>query len=380
MIDPENQDELKGEIATRIISDSYILDDLRQKIRPLLHQVRQIQQRTTTSISLVGTDGGNNKVEYDPFLVQLVRVVDSSNNQYCLEVISPSTNIKEQSMRQFNSVEGPSALGKLMSFLGARDLVDLSQMIVIDENGLAVSPSWVQVYRHLVEWAILFDVIRNKDFGTDTLIVFDGLLRSKSFRGRLFEDLIKAIWDSIQERKRKQKRNIYLVGLAKHTSVLSRYRLAMSLEGVLSTNFPSYVEIPRTIEAEVYKWDEYSRGIGDQSGEGNKFVGGKMFFAKFGGGRYDPIWPVDVLEYQLPDADKIFGYLLADAIHGFPIPFYPLCLQKAHENAALVDFDYLIMQDFIMDAIRSHLGMQGHVLDVSRIQETDVASRRYGDD
>ena len=36
----------------------------------------RIQPRTTTSISLVGTDGGNNKIQYDPFLIQLIRVVE----------------------------------------------------------------------------------------------------------------------------------------------------------------------------------------------------------------------------------------------------------------------------------------------------------------
>ena len=69
--------------------------------------------------------------------------------------------------------------------------------------------------------------------------------------------------------------------------------------------------------------------------------------------------------------------LLADAENGFPVPFYPLCLQKAHENAALVDFDFDILQDEIFDGIRNLLGSDGQVLDVVRFQDKDPAQKRY---
>ena len=41
------------------------------------------------------------------------------------------------------------------------------------------SSSLVQVYRALIEWAGVFSILRDKDFGTDTIIVSDRLLRSK---------------------------------------------------------------------------------------------------------------------------------------------------------------------------------------------------------
>src|SRR5882724_1845025 len=150
MIEPESHEKLRREISELITADRALLDGLRAEIRPLRAQVTRIQPRATTSISLVGTDGGNNQIQFDPFLVQLVRVVDSSNNEYCLEVVSPTTSVTALSARQFNPDGTPrTALGKMMNYLGVRSLTQLSSMIRTNDSDRPVSPSWVQVYREL---------------------------------------------------------------------------------------------------------------------------------------------------------------------------------------------------------------------------------------
>jgi hypothetical protein len=88
MIDPQSHEELKSAIDERIQADKGILVGLRDEARRLRSNVRRIQPRTTTSISLVATDGGNNTLQFDPFLIQLIRVVDSSNNEYCLDAVT----------------------------------------------------------------------------------------------------------------------------------------------------------------------------------------------------------------------------------------------------------------------------------------------------
>jgi hypothetical protein len=234
------------------------------------------------------------------------------------------------------------------------------------------------VYRELVEWAVLLSLVRNLQYGTNTLIVFDGLLRSKVFAGDLFARYLQLLEASIEEQGRQRNRKIYLVGLAKHSKVLSRYRLAMFLERVLTTEYPAYVEVPREIEERAYIWSEYARGDDRPiDGEINKFVGGKMFFVKFGRSPADPTWPVDIFSPQSSQAAAILGYLLADAENGFPVPFYPLCLQRAHTNAALVEFDFDVYQDYVFDGIRRMLGSDGSSLDVFRLQEADPSEARY---
>lgn len=380
MIDPASQALLKEAIENCISTDRSILDTLRNEIRPLKHHTRRIQPRSTTSISLVGTDGGNNQLQFDPFLIQLVRVVDSSNNEYCLEAVSPTTPIQKLNERQFSTNGSPcTALGEMMQFLGIDSLTALSPMIRSTDRGAPVSPSWVQVYRELVEWAILFSILK-KDFGTDTLIVCDGLLRSKVFAQDLFQRLLQGMKERIDAQMSRTRRKVYLAGVAKHSKVLSRYRLTMALEGVLQTEYPAYVEVPRDVEERAYVWSEFARGD-DRAGEGgeiNKYVGGKMFLVKFGSHQRDPVWPVDIFVPQSGEAQVILGSMLADTINGFPVAHYPRCLQKAHENAALVDFDFDILQDFIYEGVRLSLGRDASTLDAFQLQDPDPSQRRYG--
>ena len=89
------------------------------------------------------------------------------------------------------------------------------------------------------------------------------------------------------------------------------------------------------------------------------------------------MWPIDIFLFQSNDHATIFGYLLNDAREGFPVPLYPRSLQKAHENAALVDFDMDLLQDMIFSGLRTTLGKEAPALDVFRLQDTDPASRRY---
>jgi hypothetical protein len=137
---------------------------------------RRIQARNTTAVSLVGTDGGNNRLQYDPFLVQLVRVVDSINNEYCLEAITPTLPVDQLSRKQFDSAGAAgTALGRLMEILGVERLDQLSRFIEMNADGTATTSAWVREHRRLVGRAILFALIRDRTFATDILIVVDGL-------------------------------------------------------------------------------------------------------------------------------------------------------------------------------------------------------------
>lgn len=362
MFDPENLPEIKQSVKARAQADRRLLDELREEARSFVGDVRVIKPRSTTAVSLVASDGGNNRLAFDPFYVQLVRVVDSYGKQLCLEAVSPTTDTDELSRAQFDATGNPrTALGRMMSDLGTETLHKLSHMIpegkLVRETPFKVNSSWVLVYRDLCEWAVLYERICYHTFATDTLIVRDGQLRSKLFRGELFIRWRERVEEAIARIHKQDKRRVLLVGLAKHSKVLTRYQLAMAIENVFPAGEARYVRVPRDLEAKAYVWPEYARGEEEAQagGEAPKFVIGDMYLVRFGARIGDPIWAVDIFTPQSGQVPEIFGYMLADAINGFPVPFYPRCLQKAHEHAEVVDFDLEILQDEIFLAIRNLL-------------------------
>lgn len=382
MFDPDTLPVLQKAIRERTEADRRLLDELRDEVRPLASSVRTIKRRGTTSVSLVASDGGNNKLVFDPFTVQLVRVVDSYGKELFFDVISPTTDTDKLSASQFNSDGTPkTALGRMMKDLGVKTLTELSHMIPDGEKTRKephkVSPSWVLVYRDLCEWAVLYDRICYHQFATDTLIVRDGLLRSKLFRDKLFVDYRKRLEEAIGRIREKDRRWVYLVGIAKHSTVLTRYQLAMTIEKVMPPGEARYVKIPRELEKKAYVWPEHARGpeAEGEEGEAPKFVVGDMYFVRFGKAKGDPVWAVDIFSCQSNKHSEVFGYLLADAIDGFPVPFYPRCLQRAHEHAQVVDFDLTILQDEVFKAVRG-LVPDGSVLDEFQLN-VDASARRY---
>jgi len=386
MFDPAEIPELKKAIRDRAQADRRLLDDLRGEVRSISGEVRSIRPRSTTAVSLVASDGGNNKLVFDPFYVQLVRVVDSYGKQLCLDAISPTTDTDELSKAQFDSSGQPvTGLGRMIKDLNVDPptLNALSHMIpsgrMMREEPGRVSPSGVLVYRDICEWAVLFDRICHYAFATDTLIVRDGLLRSKLFRGELFVEWRKKVEEAIDRIQRTDRRRVYLVGVAKHSKVLSRYQLAMAIENVMPPGDARYVRIPRALEAKAYVWPEYARGAEVEAGGGEapKFVAGDMYIVRFGPRSGDPVWAVDLFSPQTSKSAELFGYLLSDAIDGFPVPFYPRCLQQAHEHAEVVGFDLDILQDQIFESVRECLPSgKREILDGFRLNP-DPSGRRY---
>jgi hypothetical protein len=383
MFDAESLARVRTAIRDQTKTDAPLLEALRADIRTLKPDVQTIRARSTTAVSLVASDGGNNKLAFDPFLVQLVRVVDSYGKEAFFGAISPTTDPDLLSAAQFAADGTPSsAVGRLIADLGLASLGQLSPMIprgsVVRDTPADVSRGWPVWYRDICEWAVLYDRICHHNFATDTLIVRDGLLRAKIFNGALFVTMGNLMETAIDRIAVEDRRHVFLVGLAKHSQVLARYRLAIALEGLFPPGEPRFVEIPREIEAKVYRWSEYARGPEAAGvGEEAKFVIGKMYFARFGTRTSDPIWAIDLFVPQRAAAQEVFGYLLADAIDGFPVPYYPRCLQRAHEHAQVVDFDLEILQNEVMGAIRENLSRDDQdVVDAMRLAP-DVAARRY---
>lgn len=362
MFDPEEVAELRRAIGERVAADRRLFDDVRADVQTLKRAIRAVKPRSVTAVSLVASDGGNNAVDFDPFHLQVVRIVDSYGKKLLTEVVSAGTDPEELGKAQFHADGRPrTALGVMMRDLGVSTLNELSPMIPSSEDfrrgDREISPSWVLVFRELAEWAVLYNLICHSEFGSDTLIVRDGLLRAKIFSGGLlmkWRDNVKA---AIAKAAAESHRDIFLVGIAKRSNVIDRYNLAIAAEKLFPAGEAYYVRVPREMEAKAYQWPEWARGVETEGsgGEGPKFNIGDLYLVRFGARLGDPIWAVDLFSDQSDKASIIFGYLLADALDGFPVPYYPRCLQRAHEHAQLGGFDFDLLQEGVFESIRALL-------------------------
>lgn len=390
MFDPEEIPQLKQAIRECATTDKKLLDDLRSEANLMRPNVRIIKPRSITTFSLVATDGTNNKLVYNPFYFQLIRIVDSNGKNLCLDTITPTTDTDFLSQKQFDARGNPkTALGVLMKDLNCKTLNDLSPMIPsgkkMREAPNEVSKSWVLTYKDLCEWGVLYDTICYHGFTNNTVVLKDGLLRSKIFKydatnkRPLFIEMMQKITAAIDEAYKKRRIKIYFVGLAKHSQVLSRYSLAMQLQDIFPAGEPRYAKVPEEMEKNSYVWKEYMGGQDedDEHGEINKFSMGSLYLARFGKKSGDPIWALDLLNSQTTAEAEIFGYLYMDTLDGFPIAHYPACLQRALEYAQVIDFDLDILQDEVVKAVKELLPTdKKEIIDYQTFSNNSIINRQ----
>jgi hypothetical protein len=373
MFDPDQLPDLQRLVREATHGDANLLDDVLRQVM-LLRPVKTIQPRNTNSVSLVASDGGNNRLVFNPFSLMVVRVVDTYGVEQFLDVISPYTDTVALGQRH---LDRSTPLGKMMRALGVSSLAELSPMI----PEVRKSAGWPLVYRDLCEWAVLYDLICNSTWGSDTLIIRDGLLRTKIFAKDKFMVLYRELRKSMECTKRERRRHIFLVGIAKHSRVIERYRLAMAIANVFPPGHPCYVAVPDKLQGEVYDtWPEYIRSPDDYSAgrEDPKFNMGAMHLVRFGKMSADPVWTVDLLQFQADNAQQILGSLVSDAEQGFPVPCYPHCLQEADRHAQVVDLDLAILQRALEDAVREQIPAERRpVFDAQVLSLADPAAVRY---
>lgn len=353
-----NFEEIKKRVFDAYKNEEPVIHEFREFARRLKNDVKPIRPYSVNAVSFVSSDGGDNRLYFNPATVELVRVVDSLGNQCALDAIASNSKASELNTR----VETTSPLlvvplRKLCQDLNT-NVVGLSYLLKgLGEPGKSTGA--VRIYRDIVEWAVLYDLMKYRVWGSDTIIVREGMLRTKSFKRKIFPQLDQLIRGAYQEHKKKNI-TVSMVGVAKQSAVLSRLSVALELEETLHKPYPCYVRVPEDIEAKCYNFDKTwldTLETSEPNEDGTYLYQsiGKLFLVKFGNRPFDPVWPVDIAEWQLPEADKIIGQLTRDAQPGFPIPDFPMCVQKAHDFAKVNGLEVDILQDILFEGITQNL-------------------------
>lgn len=352
--------ELRAKVAAAYQADDPLLQKFRGYARRLKEKTKPLRPYSVNAISFVSADGGDNRLTFNPAIVELVRVVDSRGNQCALDALASTSTLRELEER---ATPGTSKvvlpLQRLCSDLGL-GIGALSYLL----SGMGTpgkSTGAMRCYRDIVEWAVLYDLVTNPSlrWGGDTILVRDGLLRTKSFKREVFPKIDEKLQAGIAAHAGKNV-SLSLVGVAKQSAVLGRLAVALELEGTFHRDYPCYVRVDEDIEADCYNFDRtwldtFETSEPDDEGRRLYQALGKMFLAKFGDRPLDPVWPVDIAEWQITSADKVLGQLTVDAQQGFPIPDYPMCIQRAHNFAKLTGIEVEVLQDLLVEGMSQGL-------------------------
>ncbi len=376
-------DGLRAKVLAAYKADDPIVARFRNFAVELADAIRPLRSYSVNAVSFVSADGGDNRLSFNPSVIELIRVVDSRGNECALDAVASTAQPKELDERgQTGNSNTVAPLQRLCAALGL-PVTKLSYLLSsLGHEGKSTGA--MRAYRDIVEWAVLFDLVSNPSiqWGGDTILVRDGLLRTKTFKRDVFPRFDKLLRDGVAAH---EERNVQLsvVGVAKQSAVLSRLAMALELEATFHRSYPCFVRVPAHIEEECYNYDRTwldTLETAEPTPDGRIVYQslGNLFLVKFGDHPLDPVWPVDVAVWQESKADKILGQLTVDAQQGFPIPDYPMCIQKAHDYAKMTGLEIVVLQDLLMEGMcQSLTAEQTERLYRMRYLGQSLADRRY---
>src|SRR5579872_7437874 len=122
----DNFEQIKKRVFDAYKSEDPIIAKFREYARQIKNNVKRIKPYSVNAVSFVSTDGGDNRLFFNPAVIELVRVVDSRGIQCALDAIAGNTKL--DSLEERIKVEGP---------LYVEPLKRLCQDLKMDVKGLS---------------------------------------------------------------------------------------------------------------------------------------------------------------------------------------------------------------------------------------------------
>ncbi len=324
--------QVRAQMKGAVERELPLLQELREQVRNL--KVQALGYRQCQAIAPVATDGGENRLTFDPINIEILRVVDS-DGQERLQKILPLSGGDEPIRNSFDptSTENVPVLVSFLERLGITyDELSIMLKGSIREGDLHAI---VKNFREIAEWAVLLEIAWNPG-KTKVLVIHDGLLRTMAIDSRVIPKLQKSFEDAYLEQ------GSLLVGVGKRSKVLNYLSLALALERTLAKKYPCFCEVPREIEAKAYNW---ARSWLERS------TFGRMHLAKLAEHPDAMVFPVDIPDYLMGRRKELMEYLAETAKNSFPTLGYPEPLIRAHENAVLHGLEMSVLEDLLLEYV-----------------------------
>ncbi|MDP8238820.1 MAG: hypothetical protein P9X24_07005 [Candidatus Hatepunaea meridiana] len=84
-------EKLREKIRLAYQTDDPFINRFREYAKHLEHDVKPLINFSANAISFISTDGGDNRVVFNPAVLDLVRVVDSHGKEYVLDALPGTT-------------------------------------------------------------------------------------------------------------------------------------------------------------------------------------------------------------------------------------------------------------------------------------------------
>lgn len=321
--------QARAELRRALEAERPLLESLRNEVRGF--EVREIGYRRCYAISPVATDGGENRLTFDPVNLEIIRVVDSDGRERVQKILPLSGG--ETIFRSAFDTTSTDKVTVLVQLLERLDIEyeELSYFLRPSEDGVDLRAA-VRPFRDIAEWAVLLDIAWNPG-QSKALVIRDGLLRTKAFRKEVIAKLARSFEEAYEDQ------GSLLVGVAKRSKVLNYLSLALALEGTFSRNYPCFCEVSREIERRAHpRWRTW---LAD-------FAFGFLHLAKLVEQPNGLVLPVDIPKWLMPRRKEILEYLAETAKSSFPRVGYPDPLVKAHEGAVLHGIEMSVLEDMLV--------------------------------
>ena len=282
-------------------------------------------------------DGGLFNMHFDPFEFDIVEVADSDGNLK-LKFAAPSGDFDDKDTLKsiIKDLNSNPIIRAFLDILGQDSLDEISEILTNKGSLMEIG-----------EFACIFNKLASVSPDERTIILKDGLLRTKKIKAELIEKLRKKLEDD--------KVHVKLVGVAKTSKVVFLLKAALMCENIFPRNQMGYVEIPREIENRAYTWSGHGKVNLEKPLD---YAFGNLYIAKLSRTKNMLVTveiPKDLKNgrkiYSDTEVMEIMGYLAKDSMHSYPVMGYPQTIMRAHEHAVSLGLPSSILRDKIMDIL-----------------------------
>lgn len=309
-------------------------------------------------VSYKAVDSSRLRINFSPLEIEFINVSDS-NDKTKLQFAYPRGEDLDKGDLELmiNSLaDNIPILKDFVSLLGEKQITDLTE-IIKDPDAL----------REISEWACIYDRIMNSE--DPTLVIKEGLLRTKKLKYKLIEKLLKITYS--------KKSSVKLVGVSRTSRIMSMISTALSIQKKFPQNKVGYIKIPKNLELMAYSWT----GRGKiKEGDENRlyFAFGDLYIAKLAPNSNllvtieVPSFPDNDKElYTKTELNEIMGHLIRNSRNSYPIIGYPQTLIRANESAQRIGFPAKILSDRVREVLKNKLDSDGidYMRDADMIDE-----------